>query len=111
MSDWTNIGEQYNVYGERAVGKKEKNYNFGTAHADASLRELIDAVEVLRRQVSPAERQRIDESLETVRQGEKAKPSKLRSALSEIAGIAVVVGQVGAPVIEAVRKVTAAIGL
>jgi hypothetical protein len=110
MSDYgSNIGEQYNIYGKRNVGKIEKNY--GAGNVDASVRELINAVEVLRRQVSPAERQRIDESLETVRQGEQAKPGKLRGALSEIAGIAAVVGQVGAPVIDAVRKVAAAIGV
>ncbi len=87
----TNIGEQYNVSGKRNVGKIETNY--GTADVDASLHELINAVEVLRKQVSPTDRQLIDESLETVRQGEQAKPGKLLGALRDIAGIAVVVGQ------------------
>jgi hypothetical protein len=108
MTDNVNIGEQYNIRGKHNVGKIETNY--GTADVQASLRELIEAVHVLRGQVSAADRQVIDESLETVSRGKQAEPGKLRRALGNIAGIATVVGQVGAPVVEAVRKVMTALG-
>ena len=108
MTDNVNIGEQYNIRGKHNVGKIETNY--GTADVQASLRELIEAVHVLRGQVSAADRQVIDESLEIVSRGKQAEPGKLRRALGNIAGIATVVSQVGAPVVEAVRKVMTALG-
>ena len=110
MSDYvTSIGEQYNISGKHNVGKIETNY--GNADAHASLRELMAAVEVLRGHLSAADRQVIDESVETVRRGNQAEGGKLRRALSNIAGVATVVGQVGVPVIEAVRKVMTALGM
>jgi hypothetical protein len=104
----TNIGEQYNVSGEGNIGKQ---VNYGAPEADAALRELVQAVEAMREQVSAVDRRAIDESLATVRRGETARPGGVRQALSNLAGIAVVVGQVGAPVIEAVRKVMVALAL
>lgn len=104
-----NIGEQYNVSGKHNVGKIQNNY--GPADVQASVRELVDAVQLLRAEVSAADRRMIDESLATVRRGEQADPGTLRRALGNIAGIATVVGQVGAPVIEAVRKVMTALAI
>jgi hypothetical protein len=105
----TNVGEQYNISGMHNVGKIETNY--GSADVNASLQSLMAAVQVLRGHLSATERQVIDESVETVKYGEKAEPGRLRRALSNIAGIAAVVGEVGAPVIEAVRKVTMGLGM
>jgi hypothetical protein len=104
----THIGEQYNVSGTGNIGKQ---VNHGAAEAEAALRELIQAVEALRGQVSAEDRRAIDESLATVRQGEAAGPNGVRRALSTLAGVATVVGQVGAPVIDAVRKVMVALAL
>lgn len=102
------IGEQYNFSGSHNVGKIENNY--GPADVQASLRELIETVQVLRARVPAADRAVIDESLVTVRRGEQEDPGTLRRALGNIAGVATMVGQVGAPVIEAVRKVMSALG-
>jgi hypothetical protein len=46
-----------------------------------------------------------------MRTGANVEPQPLRRALGNLAGIATVVGQVGTPVVEAVRKVMAAFGL
>jgi len=108
MSDQPTIGEQYNVRGKHNIGKVETHY--GAGGVQTSLSELVDAVQVLRGQVSSSDREAIDESMETIRRGEKAEPSALRRALRDLGGIATVVGQVGGPVIEAVRKVMAALG-
>ena len=110
MSDQPTIGEQYNIRGKHNTGKKVVT-NYGAGGVQASLSELVDAVQVLRGQVSGPDREVVDESLETVRRGEQAEPGAMRRALRDLAGIAAVVGQVGAPVIEAVRKVGAALGL
>lgn len=74
------------------------------------LRELANLVSVLRDRVGPADRDVIDGALDTIGSGDTSKSGPLGDALRKIAGIAVVVGEVGAPVIEAVHKVTAALG-
>jgi hypothetical protein len=102
------IGEQYNVSGTGNIGKQ---VNHGATDAEAALRELVQAVEALRGQVSAEDGRAIDESLATVRRGEAAGPGGVRRALSTLAGVATVVGQVGAPVLEAVRKVMVALAL
>jgi hypothetical protein len=109
MRNHVSIGEQYNVSGRHNVGKIETNH--GQPRVEPSLRELVEAAQVLRRQVSAADRRSIDESLDVIERGQATEPGRLRQALSSIAGIATVVGQVGAPVIEAVRKVMTALGV
>jgi hypothetical protein len=76
-----------------------------------ALRELISLVAILRGQIPEGDRGVIDESIETIQSGGHGDTGALRRALGTIAGIAAVVGEVGVPVIEAVRKVTAAFGL
>jgi hypothetical protein len=71
----------------------------------AALRELLDAVEGMQSQVPAADRQRVHASVSTVRRGEQAERGAFREALSTIAGVAAMVGGVGVPVVEAVRKV------
>ncbi|MEU4275621.1 hypothetical protein AB0F57_11860 [Streptomyces tanashiensis] len=46
-------------------------------------------------------------SLETIRQGDGAPPGAFRRALGTAAGVAALVGEVGAPVAEAVRQLLA----
>jgi hypothetical protein len=105
----THIREQYNVSGVHNIGKQ---VNHAAIDAEAALRELVQAVETLRGDVSAEDRRTIDEALITVRRGEDAaSPGGVRRALSTLAGVATVVGQVGAPVIEAVRKLMAALAL
>lgn|GEM_PF-5743505 len=85
--------------------------NNSSPDPQAALREMIEAVRVLRGQVGPADRVVIDESMRTIGTGANVERRSLRRALGELAGMATVVGQVGAPVIDAVRKVMAAFGM
>jgi hypothetical protein len=100
-------GQNITQYGPNSVG-----INSGTVNNNSqqdTLRELVDAVNALRGQVSPTDREVIDASMRNVGTGVERQP--LRQALGQIAGIATVVGQVGVPVVEAVRKVMAAFGM
>jgi hypothetical protein len=81
----------------------------GPADQQVAFRELLEAVQALRPQVSGTDRQVIDESLVTL-QTPRPEPARLRRALGAVSGVAMMVGQVGAPVVEAVRKVMTALG-
>jgi hypothetical protein len=100
-------GDQYNQYGDHSTGRIQ---NYGAQDPDAAYRNLLRAVQLLRTQVSPADRELVDEQLDVLAAGPRQDQSTLRRALSAIAGVATVVGQVGAPVIQAVHQVTAALG-
>jgi hypothetical protein len=106
------IGQQFNMDGGNNVGINYGTYNNNSAPAvpPDALREVIEAVNALRAQVSPADREIIDASMRTVGTGTGVERQPLRQALSQLAGVATMVGQVGAPVVEAVRKVLAAFG-
>jgi hypothetical protein len=101
-------GQHVTQHGDNNVGINNGTYN--GAPQDA-LREMIDAVNALRAQVAPADREVIDASMRTLGTGSGVERQPMRQALSQLAGVATVVGQVGAPVVEAVRKVMAAFGL
>jgi hypothetical protein len=81
------------------------------AGPQATLQEMVRLAEVLRGRVDPVDRQVIDDSLREIGSGAGADKGAFRRALGGLAGVAAVVGEVGAPVVEAVRKVTAAFGL
>ncbi|WP_426507472.1 hypothetical protein ACPPVO_54675 [Dactylosporangium sp. McL0621] len=101
-------GDQYNQYGEHSVGRIEHH---GGRDPDAAFRDLLRAVQLLRAQVPPADRRLVDEQLQVLAAGPGQDPGTLRRALGAVAGVATVVGQVGAPVIQAVRQVAAALGM
>jgi hypothetical protein len=101
-------GDQYNQYGEHSVGRIQ---NYGPADPGAAYQQMLRAVQVLRGQLSPADRVLVDEQLGVLSAGPEQDPGTLRRALGTVAGVAAVVGQVGAPVIEAVRQVMSALGM
>jgi hypothetical protein len=101
-------GDQYNQYGDHSVGRIQHHYGADPA---AAFQQLLHAVQTLRAQVPPADRSLVDEHLQVIAAGPNQDPGTLRRALAAIAGVATVVGQVGAPVIQAVRQVTAALGM
>jgi hypothetical protein len=76
----------------------------------AAFRDMIQAIQMLRGQVSLDDRQVIDDSLQTIGNGGNTDPGTMRRALTAIAGVATMVGQVGVPVVEAVRRVMALVG-
>jgi hypothetical protein len=87
------------------------NNNYASADPQAAFRDLVNAVQVLRGQVSPDERQAIDESMRVIQAGKNAEPQRLRKAFTSISGIALLAGQVGPPVVDAVKKLMAAVGI
>ncbi|MEV8021703.1 hypothetical protein AB0O76_36320 [Streptomyces sp. NPDC086554] len=84
------------------------------ADPQAAFREMMQAIQVLRGQISAEDRQVIDASLNTIGAGTapggEVDPGTLRRALAAIAGVATVVGEVGAPVVAAIQRVLALIG-
>ena len=72
---------------------------------------MISLVQTLRGQVTAVDRQVIDESMDTIGTGNNVEKGALRRALSNIAGIAAMVGEFGVPVIESIRRVMAAFGV
>jgi hypothetical protein len=108
MSGNYHFGDEVTQYGDHNVGMIK---NQGPADPQAAFREMINAVQALRGQVSAADRQVIDESMNTIGTGDNVEKGTLRRALGNIAGIATMVGQVGVPVIESIHKVMAAFGM
>jgi hypothetical protein len=109
-------GDVYNVSGDSVVqvGGRDnigKIVNPAPADPRAALEEVIRLAEALRGQVPAADAQVIDESVGVLRYADASDQHTLRRALGNIAGIAALVGQVGAPVIEAVRSVLSALGV
>jgi hypothetical protein len=96
------------------------NYNIGIINNQAdrpaqdelrtAVAELNAVVGVLRSQVPAEDRTIIDAAMETIGSGETTERGSLRRALASLTGIASLVGDIGAPVIEAIRKVAAAFG-
>ncbi|MDT7802958.1 MAG: hypothetical protein QOI78_6391 [Actinomycetota bacterium] len=83
----------------------------GPGDRQAEFQEMLAAIHALRAQVSGPDRQVIDESLATLQAPQPPEPAKLRRTLGAVVGVATLVGQVGAPVLESVRKVLAALGM
>ncbi len=108
MSGNFHFGDNVTQHGDHNVGMIK---NQVPADPQAAFREMITAVQVLRGQVSAADRQVIDESMKAIGTGDNVEKGTLRRALGNIAGVATMVGQVGVPVIESVRAVMAAFGL
>lgn len=107
MSDY-HIGDKVEQHGNHNIGMIK---NQGPADPQTVFQEMINAIQTLRGQVSVADRQVIDESINTIGTGGNAEKQSLRRALGNIAGVAAMVGQVGVPVIDAIRKVMAAFGV
>lgn len=93
--------------GDHNVGIDKRQ---GAPDPGQELRELADLVGMLRGQVGPGDRGVIDGALDAIDSGDTSENGPLRGALRQVAGIAVMVGEVGAPVIEAIRKVMTALG-
>lgn len=108
MSNEFHFGDEVTQYGAHSIGMIK---NQGPADPREAFREMINAVQVLRGQVSVADRQVIDESMRVIGAGDNVEKGTLRRALANIAGVATMVGQVGVPVIQSVHAVMAAAGL
>ena len=94
MTSNYHFGDEVTQHGDHNIGMIK---NQGVADPQTAFREMINAVQVLRGQVSAADRHAIDESMRTIGTGENVEKGTLRRALGNIAGIAALVGQVGSP--------------
>ena len=108
MSGDYHFGDEVTQYGDHNVGMIK---NQGLADQQSAFQEMINVIQVLRDQVSAADRQVIDESMDAIGTGDNVEKGTLRRALGNIAGIATIVGQAGVPVIDAIRQVMAAFGV
>ena len=109
-------GNHYDISGDSVVQFGGRNnvgkiVNHAPPDPGAALEEAIRLAEALRGQVPTADAQVIDESLGVLRHGDPSDQHSMRRALGNIAGIAALVGQVGAPLVEAVRSVLSAFGI
>jgi hypothetical protein len=102
------FGDKVSQHGHHNVGMIK---NQGPTDPQAAFREMINAIQTLRGHVSAADRQVIDESMNTVGTGDNVEKQPLRRALGNIAGVAATVGQVGVPVIELIREVMVTFGM
>ncbi|MBB4982855.1 MULTISPECIES: hypothetical protein [Streptomyces] len=101
-----NMRDFYHATGDGAVGRIEFHQH-GAQDPQAVYEAVIRAIETLRGQVSAEDREVLDTSLETIRQGDEAPPGAFRRALGTVSGVAALVGEVGVPVAEAVRRLLA----
>jgi hypothetical protein len=107
MSGNYHFGDEVSQRGDHNIGIIKSQ---GPTDPQTAFREMTNAVQILRGQVSAVDRQVIDESMNTINTSDRVERGTLRRALSNIAGVAAMVGQAGVPVIESVRKVLAALG-
>ncbi|MGW3085730.1 hypothetical protein [Streptomyces sp. NPDC001108] len=106
MSNSFHIGDSVTQHGDHNTGIVK---NQAPADPAAALQTLVAAVRLLHDQVPVEDQQVIDDALQTIEAGPDVPRGTLRRALSNIAGIATMVGGVGVPVIEAVNGVRAAL--
>jgi hypothetical protein len=105
-------GDNYIVDGTHNIGKQQFIHGNHQQGADPQqvLNQLIGATMAMREQASLEERPLIDSALEAIGNGSGEK-SVIRRALTQIAGVAALVGSTGPPVIAAIQAVTSALGI
>ncbi|WP_143263915.1 hypothetical protein [Amycolatopsis kentuckyensis] len=77
---------------------------------EEALRELAEAIESMKSHLDADEAEEVDEAHAVIADG-KSEKGLLKKAAKKILGVASFAGEVGAPVVEAVRKVLAALGV
>jgi hypothetical protein len=82
MSD-IHIGDKVEQHGNHNVGVFK---NQGSADPQVAFREMVNAIQTLRGQVSAADCQVIDESMNTIGTGGNVEKQSLRRTLGNIAG-------------------------
>ena len=108
MTGGIHYGDEVTQHGDHNVGMIK---NQGSTDPHVLWQEMIDSIVAMKGHAPAPDRQLIDESMATISLGARADKGALRSALRNIAGVAMVIGEVGVPVVEAIRKVMSAFGL
>ncbi|MER7051675.1 MULTISPECIES: hypothetical protein [unclassified Streptomyces] len=101
-------GDSVTQFGNQNIGIIK---NQGAVDPQAALQQMIGAALSLREQVSADDRAVIDTALDVIRDQGPADPGRFRQALAGIAGIAALVGEVGAPALGAATRLMEALGL
>jgi hypothetical protein len=101
MNGGIHIGDNFSVGGTGNIGKIE---NSGQTNTDAALRDVQEKVSILRANLAPDHLAVVDSALQQLGPGSNASAEIQRSALARIAGIATVVGSIGTPAVEAIRR-------
>jgi hypothetical protein len=108
MSSNFHFGDKVTQHGDHNIGIVKSQ---GSADPQMMLQEMIILVQALRSQVTTADRQVLDESIDVIDKSGDTEKGALRRALQNIAGVATAVGEFGVPVIDSVRKVMTAFGV
>ncbi|MGW2477901.1 hypothetical protein [Streptomyces sp. NPDC001665] len=108
MSSNFHIGDLVTQHGDHNTGIVK---NQAPTDPSSALQELVTVVRLLHDQVPAEDQQAVSDALQTIEAGPDVPRGTLRRALSDVAGIATMVGGVGVPVIEAVKGVRAALGI
>jgi hypothetical protein len=108
MSTNYHIGDSVTQHGDGNIGMIKSQTS---ADPGSALQEMTRLVQLLRERVTSEDRQAIDESMRAIGTGQNVDKGTMRQALSRIAGIAALVGEVGVPVIGAIRAVMAGFGI
>ncbi|QHC26450.1 hypothetical protein [Streptomyces sp. GS7] len=107
MSGDFHFGDRVEQYGDHNTGIIK---NQGPTDPRSAFRDMIATIQVLRNQVPAEDREIIDESLRAIGTGQDVPHGTLRRALTNISGVATMIGAAGVPVIESVRRVIEALG-
>src|SRR6185437_2006662 len=108
MSGEIHIGDNIYQSGPASFGKIQYQ---GPPDSQAALREMIKLAIDLGCYVRALDREAIDESVQVVRQGERAERGALRRAPVNLIGIATMAGAAGSRVLDAAIKVKELFGL
>ncbi|ROQ95858.1 hypothetical protein EDE04_2311 [Streptomyces sp. 2132.2] len=103
------VGDNFQVFGTNNIGKIGTQNN-APQDPQAALQDLIGLIEVLRGRVQDDDRAVLDASLDTLTE-QGVERGAFRRALGSVFGVAQLVGEIGHPVAEAVRRVMALFGV
>jgi hypothetical protein len=103
---------QGNASGVFGSNNSVENSTFNNVNSEVSaeLQNVLDALAAIEEKLTHDDRATVEEALDEL-QTSAGDPSRMKRALSKIAGVATLAGDVGAPVVEAVRKLLSALGI
>lgn len=101
-----------NASGVFGSNSRVENSTFNSVNSKVSeeLQNLLDALAALQEKLPYEDRWAVDDALEEL-ETSTGDAGRMKTALSKIAGVATLAGDVGAPVVEAVRKLLSALGI
>ncbi|WP_299538093.1 hypothetical protein [uncultured Streptomyces sp.] len=102
MTERIHIGDAVTQHGDHNTGIV---HHHTPPSEEEALRRLQIAVATLRPHLAEEDLPVVEAGMQTLAPGSGAEPSRVRLALTSIAGVATMIGSVGVPVVEAARGV------